>query len=262
MRFYKSIFLSLSGLVLMYLASPAQATILTFRITDTDCCGVSENFPEGFGIDQTYGDRVTSTSTTSGTVTFEYGVGAEGFTPNVNVSYEPFSIFTGGPSLWRYNYGDLDRVLFQGSIETGVGTNYNYLLVVLFADPGYEAVLHGFDLGGWNETDYVINSVSVYDNIFNGFFPAQNRIFHDPNAAIAGSGPTHTTYSFNTPLVGNIISILIDANNLGDDSQYIGIDNIRFGQQIDPTPEVPEPGTLSLMVGAGLAAGLLRRRKG
>lgn len=260
MRLLKSIVLSLSGLALLSLVVPAQATILTFSITDVDGYPGSEDFPEGFGIDQTYGDRVNSLSTTSGTVTFEYGLGAEGFTPNVNVSYEPGSIFTTGPSLWRYDYGDLDRILYQGSRNTGVGNNYNYLLIVLFADPGFEAVLHSFDVAGWFETDYEINSVSVYDNYFNGFFPEQNRVYHDPNTTIAGNGPTHSSYSFSTPIRGNVISILIDANNLGDTSELIGIDNIRFGQDIDLSP-VPEPGTLSLFAAAAIAAAVIRRRR-
>ncbi|MBS1827707.1 MAG: PEP-CTERM sorting domain-containing protein [Acidobacteria bacterium] len=260
MRRTKTILLSLFGLAVFALTPPAGATILTFSITDVGNYPVSEDFPEGFGIDQTYGDNVTSTSTTNGTVTFGYGVGAEGFTPNVQVSYGPFSIFTGGASLWRYNYGDLDRVLYQGSTAQPVGNNYNYLLVDLIADPGFEVVLYGFDLGGWNETDYVIDSVSVYDAQFNGFFPAQNRVLYDQNATILGNGPTHSAYSFGTPIRGNWISILIDANNLGDTSELIGIDNIRFGQDIDTTPDVPEPGTISMVLLAGCGLWIMRRR--
>ncbi|MBL8179257.1 MAG: PEP-CTERM sorting domain-containing protein [Bryobacterales bacterium] len=255
----KSTILSLPVLALLVPGGPAKATILTFSITDTGgCCSLSEDFPEGLPIDQTYGDRVNSPSTTSGAVTFNYGVGAEGYTPNVEVGYGPFSIFTGGPSLWRYDYGDLDRVLYQGSVpnQQNTGFDYDYLLIVLRADPGFEAVLHSFDVSGWFESDFTIDSVSVYDNEFNGFFPAQNRVFHDPNASILGAGPTHSTYSFNTPITGNTISILIDAANLGLDSINIGVDNIRFGQQIDPTPNIPEPSTLSLtlLAAGGLAA--------
>jgi len=261
MRSIKSIVLSLAGLALLSFAVPAHATILIFSITDTSAYPVSENFPEGFAIDQTYGDNVNSPSTTSGTVTFNYGVGAEGYTPNIDVDYGPFSIFTGGPSLWRYNYGDLDRVLYQGSTFTGLGFDYDYLFVILRADPGFEAVLHSFDIAGWFETDYQVNSVSVYDNEFNGFFPAQNRVYHDANAAISGAGPSHSTYSFSTPIRGNVITILIDANNLGGNSELIGIDNIRFGQDIDTTPPVPEPGTLSLLSAAAIAAAIFRRRR-
>ncbi|MGH9718628.1 MAG: hypothetical protein ACRD8O_00315, partial [Bryobacteraceae bacterium] len=75
----------------------------------------SEDYPEGFAINQEYGDRVTGTPDVNGTTTFHYLFGAEGFTPNVEIGYGPTAIFTGGPTLWRYDYGDLQRVLFQGS---------------------------------------------------------------------------------------------------------------------------------------------------
>lgn len=264
MRSLKSIVLSLSGLALLSLAVPSQATILTFSITDSANYPGSENFPEGFQIDQTYGDNVTSTSTTSGSVTFNYGENGEGFTPNVQVNYGPTSIYTGGPSLWRYNYGDLDRVLYQGSSyffdPQQLGFNYDYLQIILRADPGFEAVLYGFDLAGWFEADYVVDGVSVYDNEYNGFDPTLNRVFHAANATVTGSGPSHSSYSFNTPIRGNVITILIASQNLGDTSELIGIDNIRFGQDIDISP-VPEPGTLSLLSAAAIAAAVIRRRR-
>ena len=121
-------------------------------------------------------------------------------------------------------------------------------------------VLHGFDLGGWNQTDRTVNAVSVYDAFFNGFFPANNRVFADPRAAIAGAGPTHSTYAFSDPIRGQIVTILIDANNLGPDSELIGIDNIRFGQDLARTP-TPEPATLLTLGGGLLGLGLLRRRR-
>jgi len=253
--------LGLAGLAMMAgNVSPAGATILTFDIVDTANYAGSENFPEGFQIDQTYGDRVASSPTVSGTVTFSYGVGSEGYTPNVTVGYGPFSIFTGGPSLWRYNYGDLNRSLYQGSTAQPIGNNYNYLEITLVADPGYLVTLNGFDLGGWFEGNYTIDSVSVYDDYFNGFFPADNRVFHDPSALILGAGPAHSSYEFNTPISGRVVTILIDANNLGDTSENIGIDNIRFGQAIDPNP-IPEPASLALLGLGTLGLAALRRRR-
>src|SRR5678815_734447 len=92
-------------------AMPAKATILTFSITDP--VYPNEQYPEGFAINQEYGDRAAGSPVVNGTTTFEYAFGSEGFTPNVTVGYGPSSIFTGGPSLWRYDYGDLDRILYQ-----------------------------------------------------------------------------------------------------------------------------------------------------
>jgi hypothetical protein len=239
----------------------AAATILTFDITDPTY-SLSENFPEGYGIDQTYGDRVNSSSTTVGSIIFEYGLGAEGFSPNVTVSYDPYSIFTGGPSLWRYDYGDLTRVLYQGSTNTGIGFDYNYLLITFRADPGYEVLLYGFDLGGWYQTDRTVNAVAVYNSEFNGFFPANNRVYLDSNAVVAGSGPSHSSYAFNGPIRANTIAILIDAENLGADSELVGIDNIRFGQDIaSTTAPVPEPGTLATGMMALLAICAIARSR-
>ncbi len=227
--------------------SQSQATILTFDIFDPGFPG-TENFPEGFQIFQNYGDFVTSTSVPFGGGTFDYGVGAEGFTPNVSVDYGPVSPQTGGPSLWRYNYGDLIRILYQGSTFTGSGTDFDYLVITLQADPGFDVLLYSFELAGWFETDYTIMGVAVYNDVFNDLFPAQNRVFHDLNALVLGTGPTHTSYVFNSPLRGNTIAIFIDASNLGANSELIGIDNIRFGQDV----ALPEPTTLASMIGGGL----------
>lgn len=252
----------LGALTLLAHPTLTQASILTFDIFD-EAYDLSENYPEGFAVNQEYGDRVTSSSQLLGTTTFEYGEGGEGYTPNVVVEYGPFSIFTGGPSLWRYDYGDLVRVLYQGSTAADIGFNYDFLVINLRADYGYDALLYGFDLGGWFQTDYEINSVSVYDAQFNEGFPALNRVFHEPNATVLGNGPTHTSYTFNTPIRGNVISILIDAKNLGNTSELIGIDNIRFGQDIDPDPgpaPVPEPSS-ALLLAVGLGALALRARR-
>src|SRR5262245_40849633 len=105
-------------------AANAHATILTFDLLDP-----IGSYPEGFGIQQEYGDGVTATSgRNSSGYSFSYGVGAEGFTPNIDVLYGPASFFTGGPSLWRYDYGDLTNVLYQGS-DGPVGNDYDYLSI-------------------------------------------------------------------------------------------------------------------------------------
>jgi hypothetical protein len=258
-------------LVAIALPSSAFATILTFDITDSGSYPGSENFPEGYQISGSapgYGDRVTSTSTSNGLLTYGYGVGTEGFTSKVEVDYGPYSIFTGGPELWRYDYGDLDRVLYQGSRypdpDNPIGNNYNYLAIELIADAGYNALLYGFDLGGWNRTDRTIKAVTVFDGTPFPIITPTNQIYSQSNVVVEGdgNGPSRTSFVFNTPLVSSHIYILIDASNLGDDSELVGIDNIRFGQELAAEP-VPEPATLTIWgLGAlGCAAAAYRRRK-
>ncbi len=249
-----------SLLTLLLLATQSTASVLTFEVKNTDFAAL-ENYPEGIGIDQRYGDRVTGPSGIGdGNNIFSYGVGAEGYTPNVTVGYGPFSIFTGGPQLWRYDYGDLDRVLYQGS-SGSIAFDYDYLVVELVADPGFEVVLHEFDLAGWFETDYTVDEVAVYNAQLNLFFPNQNKIFSDLSATILGSGPAHTNYSFSTPLVGQTLTIFIDARNLVGDSANIGIDNIRFGQQVASNVAIPEPSSALLWSGMLLVGSLLYPRR-
>lgn len=244
----------------------ANASILTFDITNPNnpLYSGTEAYPEGYPINPNYGDRVTAITATDGIDTFAYGVGAEGFTPNVTAEYGPFTVTPGPgfPELWRYDYGDLDHILYQGSRGANGATDYNVLTIELIADPGYEVQLYGFDLGGWNQTDYEINGVAVFDGIPFPFITPTNQIFQQYPADVLGAGPTHTTFSFGTPLQSDHIYILIDANNLGSDSELIGIDNIRFGQ-VEAVAAVPEPTTLAIWgIGAlGCAVSAYRRRK-
>lgn len=238
--------------------SMAHATILTFDIRDPGQYPFSEDFPEGVPQGQFagYGNHVSGPTALNGSLQFGYGVGAEGYTPNVTVQYGPFSIFTGGPQLWRYDFGDLDRVMYQGSTGA-VGNDYDHLDIILTAAPGYDVVLYGFDLGGWFRTDYTIASVIVFDGQPFPFLTPTNQIEILTDVLVQGS-QGHTSISFATPPRGHELWLRIDAGNLGDLSENIGIDNIRFGEA--PTAQtVPEPAGLAL-VGAALAALSWRRR--
>src|SRR3954465_14965762 len=75
----------------------AHATVLTFNVAG----GVSDFAT----LAQTYGDNVAASPQAG----HSYGVGAEGYTPNVSVSYgSPDE----EPSLWTTGYGDLTNVMF------------------------------------------------------------------------------------------------------------------------------------------------------
>jgi hypothetical protein len=209
--------------------------------------------------------------------------GYEG-TPDVQVSYGPYSFFTGGPALWRGGYGDLDGVLYQAS-EGPIGTDYNVLDIVLVANPGFDVVLHGFDLAaslnvlnffGLSESDAVVD-VAIFSGIPFPFLTPSN--FLTPPITVAVSATTHTDVDFPALPPSQMIWIRIDANGMGNGSQAIGLDNLRFTQventaNVDPidlgaiddalqTQAVPEATSLAIWAigGAGAALVALRRRR-
>lgn len=167
-------------------------------------------------------------------------------TPNVVVDFDPASDI----STWTTAYGDLTGVIYRESEGAGI------LTITFTADPGFLVTLTSFELAGWPNADYTINSVQV----LSGTTP----LFSQSNVLIQGdaSGPGHTTFSFAMPLSAQTLTIRFDASNLGGNSDNIGIDNVVFGQlQQQPEP-VPEPATM-LLLGSGLAgfAMKIRRRR-
>jgi hypothetical protein len=270
------------------------ASVLTFEVFDPalsdDALGgdfpyndpgvlpfLSEDYgyPEGFRLPTDYGDRITATSVTlvGGTI-YQYGIGAEGATPNVVVSYGPFSIFTGGPNLWREGYGDLNGILYQGSEHLDplnpIGNDYDVLDIVLVADPGFDVVLHSADIGGFG--DYTINGVTVYEGVPFPFLTPTNDIFEQSPVTAPAIG--QTTIDFGD-LQSHVIWLRIDASNLGDESVNIGVDNIVFSQvanaasteEIDPADieaalqQVPEAASLFVWLLGGVCAGTIWLRR-
>ncbi|MBX3096287.1 MAG: PEP-CTERM sorting domain-containing protein [Fimbriimonadaceae bacterium] len=209
---------------ILALAVASQATILTFDID-----GIS-NFQN---MNQAYGDNVTAT-TMGG---FHYGVGAEGFTPNVSAQYG-----TGDPALWTTGYGDMTNVLFEDQDNAGI------LTITLSAGAGIDVVLYSFDLAAYTSafsSDPTVQSITVTD-------ASNNALFSQTNGTV--SKTTRTAFDFtSSPLVASSLKITVDARNLGSLNDDIAADNIVFGEQA-----VPEPATL---VALGLGALLLRRRR-
>ncbi|MGF1640354.1 MAG: hypothetical protein ACFCUO_05345 [Rhodospirillales bacterium] len=221
-----------AALIAAAIGGEAGATVLTFD-QGRSATG-AEVIPAGAGgtVAPDYGDRVTGPAMAVTGGTFTYGNRGEGFTPNVVVDYAPAS----RARLWTTDYGDLVNVMFVLANSGGE------MAIRLTADPGFEVLLYGFDLGGWPRTDYTIDGVSV---IADGTtLDARSDVPVEGDA----SGPGQTTIAFATPLRGIDLLIAIDFANLPVGLQdNIGIDNVRFGQH--PRP-IPLPAALPLSASA------------
>ncbi|MBC8066233.1 MAG: PEP-CTERM sorting domain-containing protein [Chlorobia bacterium] len=187
-------------------------------------------------MNQGYGDAVTATTMGS----FTYGVGAEGFTPNVLAAYG-----NNDPSLWTTGYGNLANIFYENQDNSGI------LTLTLTAGAGWNAVLYGFDLGAFSAVfngDPTVQSITVTDGGANTFFSLANGTV---------SETTRTSFDFSAnPITASTLVITVDARNLGGLNDDIGIDNVRFGQ----AQPVPEPATMAAL-GLGLLA-VVRRRNG
>ncbi len=176
-----------------------------------------------------YGDRVTSTI--QGPNSYKYGGAAN--TPNIVVDYGA------DEALWTSGYGDLSRVLYTGDATF---SGDDIITVLLTADTGYNVILNGFDLAGWNGVDYPAKSVNVYGNSNQLLFSQLNVLAHgDP------VGPLHTSMTF-SGVQSQSLRIEIDLSNITASfgAGNVAIDNISFSQ----VTAVPEPTTY----GAGLLA--------
>jgi len=242
--FAGSIALGLVGLVATLAAQPSLATILLFdQQRDAATQSIVGPTTSGGRLPQDYGDNVTGGVMAVPGGFFTYGEGGEGFTPDVTLDIFSAAATATDPrvSLWQTDYGDLVNSIFgQGPGTGGAPT----LSVQFTASPGFVVDLYGFDLGGWNNTDYTIAAVEV--------FSGATTLFSQTNVAVEGNfiGPRHTTFAFAQPLSGSDLLLRLDLSNLASGLQdNIGIDSIRFGQT---PPPIPEPSTAVL-----LACGLL-----
>ena len=159
-------------------------------------------------INQDYGDRVTN-NVMGG---FAYG-GDDPYTPNIRVSYGDSA-----PALWTTGYGSLTNVLYEDSDNSGV------LTITLTADTGFLANLHRFDLAAFTSTfaeDPVVAAIQVFNGNGEAIFTATNQ---------SVSRTTFTPFEFNPVLSDFQLTIRVDARNLGEANDDIGLDNLRFSQ--------------------------------
>lgn len=244
-----------SLLALAGAAGPAGATILRFdeRRDPTTQLVVPSDMPGVGGAPaDDYGDHVSGTPMAVPGGFFTYGEEGEGFTPAVEVDLFSSEATGSGPGVRIYGeegYGDLLNVIHTEG--PGVG-GAETLTLVLTAGPGVAVDLYGFDLGGWNRTDYTIASLEVLGDA--------QPLFQASDVLVEGdlSGPGHTTVAFDPPLRAQELVVHLDLSNIALNSRdNIGIDNVRFGQFPRPTPEPAQ--AMLLLAGAALLCAFGRR---
>jgi hypothetical protein len=211
-----------------------EATILTF----------DQGSPvvDGQLIDQTYGDRVTNIAMPGN---FSYGVGAEGFTPNVTVTY---SGSAATPAIRTSGYADLTNVLSPGSDSSSV------LEIKFVADPGYLVRWYSYEWGA-----------SLVDRRVDfSLFNSVNKVVHGSTGGapdLVEGRANDTGYFAN--IVDTELRLVFDTAPLGNHlaSDRLGIDNIVIGQLRDIA--VPVPAALPLFAtGLGIMGFVgWRRRK-
>jgi len=155
-----------------------------------------------------YGDRVTNAVQGA----FRYG-GPNPSAPRVTAEYGAVS-----PALWREGYGSLSRVLFENADGVGV------LRLTLRGDPGFAVGLHRFDLAAFTSAfanDPSVDRVQVLGS-------SNQVLFGQTNVSVSRSA--FTRVQFPTPLTDRVLTIVIDARNLGSLNDDIAIDNVQFRQ--------------------------------
>jgi hypothetical protein len=125
---------------------------------------------------------------------------------------------------------------------------------VFTAAAGFLVNLLDFDIASFSPGGQTVQGLAVRDV--------------DDDAVLFALGPTFVTGTTHSSVVPNAtarrLELVVDLSGLGTVSDNIGIDNLRFGQMIDPDPPssaVVEPGPLGLL-GIGLFGLALARRAG
>ena len=215
----------LFALFLMSVACPAAATTLTFDVNPLPVSNAQL-------LPQEYGDRVVDATTdvlgSGAAAAGSYLVGSEGATPNVTVEHDS----TGDEVLWTTGYGDLVNVSWRAQS------------VIFTADTGFFVTFDSFDIACFGCSDGSLGpTVSLLDGGGNELWSTNGNItFAD--------GGAHETITPVPTVTASVIELVFNYAGTEVSADFVGIDNLRFSQ------EVPAPPAVLLVGLAGL--GLLR----
>jgi len=247
--------------------APARATVLI----GTGLTG--EKNMVTFGNYKLYGNQVSGTGPDANG--FSYGVGAEGSTPHVSITWGGANVgATSSADPWEYNganfYKGINTAGTGAAFEGNNGGNRTTIFT-LTAAPGYNLVLNSMDFGLVSGSDF--GGVDISDGT--GTLGLGNILYHNVGFAI-NSGVGATTINFGA-ITAPTIQITVFGRigpdgvlgswisstgvyNSGDSNQFqpgktVGYGNINFGEIA-----VPEPQTwVMLFSGVGMLT-LMRRR--
>lgn len=217
----------IAALTMAGFTATVQATVLRF-----------DDLTERQFVPDNYGDRVSS-ATTNG---YNYGEGF-GFTPNVIVEFDPDG------SAAQYNtwtgYAGLDRALGHNNFDVPGE-------IRLLPDPGFNVVLHGFDIGVW-QRDFPGSRIRVFS-----FDDATTALFDTgvTTLLLRPTGPSGPIDNYSFTFAPGLVSsagLRIVIQDLGD----LAIDNLSFSQTA-----VPVPAALPLFACALGGLVVTRRRRG
>lgn len=208
------------------LAAGSHATILRFT-SDTGSTLPAAAVNES----PWYGDRVNATTVGL----YGYGVGSEGFTPNVQVRY---SGVDSTPSTWGAGYGSLPTVLWGSSSSSSSAVNRT--TITFTADPGVDVRILGFKAGDWSGS---LTGITRNLWITNG----STTIW-----SYAGSLSDTAFNEFDLSSL-NVSGSTLTLNF--DHGWHTGISDVIFAQSV-----VPEPASM-IALGLGAIALIRKRRK-
>lgn len=245
----------LAGLALAVgLLLPAGTSATVLRFDQALQGGVVVPTASGGRLPPGYGDHVAGPVMPGPGGLFTYDEQGEGYTPQVQADFYATDATAADPRarLWASGYGSLGNVLFGEG--PGIGGPAE-LFVHLVADPGFEVALHGFDLAAFGGADRTIQAIELWSGV--SLLQRLEDVLVEGDTSAGGFSPIR----FATPWQAPELLLRLDLSNLPVGARdNIGLDNLRFGQWPPATP-VPEPAS-GLLVGAGLAAVVLARRRG